>query len=114
MLNARFIGQFKAGSIALSLLLATLLLSSCSSPVQAVTDYIQFKRGASQANVAKTPLTPGFDYLLITVNRKSFLMARGGTELSPNGPIGIWYSGSREVMRLQNGRIIGASGTPVE
>lgn len=41
-------------------------------------------------------------------------MARGGTEPSPAGPIDVWYSGSREVMRLQNGRIIGASGTPVE
>jgi len=118
MLNARFIGHCTAHlstrSLACSLLLASLLLSACSAPVRAVTDYVQFKRGGSQANVAKTPLTPGFDYLLITVNRKSFLMARGGTESSPDGAIDIWYSGSREVMRLQNGRIIGSSGTPVE
>jgi hypothetical protein len=79
-----------------------------------MTDYVHFKRGASQASVAKTQLTPGFDYLLITVHRKSFLMARGGTESSPADPIEVWYSGSREVMRFQNGRIIGASGTPVE
>lgn len=115
------IARFDSGSpltavmlIARLLVLTSLFLTACSDPIQAVTDYVQFKHSASQSIVAKTQLTPGFDYLLVTIDGKSFLMARGGYEPSPAGQIGVWYTGSREVLRIQNGRVIGAAGTPVE
>lgn len=99
--------------IARLLLLASLLLGACSAPIRAIADYTQFKHSASKAVVAKTQLTPGFDYLLVTMSGKSFLMARGDVESSANGPIEVWYTGSREIIRIQNGRIVSASGTPV-
>lgn len=80
----------------------------------AVSDYVHSKRQTTQAAVAKAPLDPAFQYLLVTVSGKSFLMARGAVETAPNGPVELWYTGNREVIRMQNGRIIAASGTPVE
>ncbi|WP_347555458.1 hypothetical protein [Robbsia sp. KACC 23696] len=100
--------------IARLIVCSTVLLSACSAPVAAVSDYIKFKRSTSQAAVASTPLTKGYDYLLVTVQGKSFLMARGAEESAPDGPVGVWYSGAGEVLRLQNGRVLSASGTPVQ
>ena len=95
-------------------LLLSIFVTACSAPVRAVTDYIQFKRGSTQSVVAKTQLNPAFKYLLVTLKGKSFLMARGAIEPSKDGAIEVWYSGSREVLRIQNGRIISAAGTPIE
>ncbi|KKB64730.1 hypothetical protein WM40_04965 [Robbsia andropogonis] len=100
--------------IARLLVCATVLLGACSAPVTAVSDYIKFKRSSSQASVARTPLTKGYAYLLVTVQGKSFLMARGAQESAPGGTVDVWYSGAGEVLRLQNGRVLAASGTPVE
>lgn len=80
----------------------------------AVSDYVHFKRQTTQAAVAKAPLDPAFQYLLVTVGGKSFLMTRGGVETASGGLVELWYTGDREVIRMQNGRIIAASGTPIE
>lgn len=96
------------------LLIAPCCLTACSAPLVAVGDYVHFKKQTTQAAVAKAPLDPAFQYLLVTVGGKSFLMARGGMEPSPDGPVELWYTGNREVIRMQNGRIISAAGTPVE
>jgi hypothetical protein len=96
------------------ILLTVFLISACSAPVRAVTDYIQFKQGSRVSAIAKSPLNPAYKYLLVTVDGKSFLMARGAIESSSDGPVEVWYSGNREVLKIQNGRIISATGTPVE
>ena len=41
---------------------------------------------------------------------RSVLMVRGYTEQRANGNVEVWYSSSGEVIRLQNGRIIGTAG----
>ncbi|MCY0389776.1 hypothetical protein OVY01_21780 [Robbsia sp. Bb-Pol-6] len=98
----------------LLLIIAPCFLTACSTPMYALNDYVHFKKQTTTAAVAKTPLNPAFQYLLVTIGGKSFLMARGGVENAPDGPVELWYSGSREVIRMQNGRIVAASGTPIE
>lgn len=41
-------------------------------------------------------------------------MALGYIENHPSGPIEIWYSAQKEVLRLQNGRVVGAVGLTTE
>jgi hypothetical protein len=55
-------------------------------------------------------LNPQYRYLRVTVNQKSALLVLGYTEEHQNGPIEIWYSDSGQVLRLQNGRVIGTLG----
>lgn len=38
----------------------------------------------------------------------------GYVESDVRGPIEVWYSAEREVLRLQNGRLVGASGAAIE
>jgi hypothetical protein len=38
-------------------------------------------------------------------------MVLGYVDPHPAGPIEVWYSADRETLRLQNGRVIGATGT---
>lgn len=58
-------------------------------------------------------LNPHFDYLRVTVQGQVLYLARGYTDPSPAGPITVWYSSDREVLRLQRGRLAGLAGTPV-
>jgi hypothetical protein len=57
---------------------------------------------------------PRFEYLRITRGRHTGWMWLGSTEKSTAGPIEVYYSGQGEVLRLQNGRVVGASGLTTE
>jgi hypothetical protein len=63
---------------------------------------------------ATTPLDPNFAYLRVTRGSHSGLLWRGSTEQARDGLIEVYYSGSGEVVRLQNGRIVGALGLTTE
>jgi hypothetical protein len=41
-------------------------------------------------------------------------MALGYVDAGPQGPVEVWYSADRETLRLQNGRLVGATGLPTE
>ena len=58
-------------------------------------------------------LHPNFDYLRVTVRGQVLYLARGYTDADPAGPVTVWYSSDREVLRLQRGRLAGLAGTPV-
>lgn len=59
-------------------------------------------------------LDPGFAYLRVTAGKKVAFLALGYVDPHPHGHIEVWYSADREVIRLQNGRLVGVAGTLTE
>ena len=59
-------------------------------------------------------LNPGFRYLRLVVDGQVVLLALGYTDADSQGPIEVWYSAHKEVLRIQNGRVVGATGTITE
>lgn len=65
--------------------------------------------------VDQTPLNPNFRYLRVTTRQgRRALLVLGYIDEHPAGPIEVWYSGERETLRLQNGRLVAATGMPIE
>ena len=60
------------------------------------------------------PLDPNFSYLRVTRGRHVGLLWRGSMDSSPGGPVEVYYSGTGEVVRLQNGRVVGVLGLETE
>ena len=60
------------------------------------------------------PLDPKFVYLRVTRGKHVGLMWRGSLERSAEGLIEVFYSGSGEVVRFRNGRLVGALGLNTE
>ena len=90
------------------------LLAGCSSGGSAIYDTFQYAATAKKDNSVAPRLNPSFSYLRVTVEGRPLFLARGSIDAHPQGPIEVWYSSSREVIRLQNGRIVGSSGTSIE
>jgi hypothetical protein len=60
-------------------------------------------------------LNPAYRYLHVTLaGAKPALLVLGYVDTHPQGEIEVWYSAQGEVLRLQNGRLVGAAGLPVE
>jgi hypothetical protein len=78
----------------------------------AVVSVQQLMKGAPSADDYK--LDPQFAYLRVTRGRQVGLMWLGSMEQNRDGPIEVYYSSSGEVLRLQQGRIVGAVGLTTE
>ena len=87
------------------------ILAGCASGTQAIVDSV---RQAVKRGDDAVPLDPKFAYLRVTRGRHVGFLYHGSTERSPEGPIEVFYSGSGEVVRLQNGRVVGALGLAAE
>lgn len=61
-------------------------------------------------NTDAITLNPSLRYLRVTVRGRVALMVLGYVEPYPEGEIDTWYSGEGEVIRLQNGRVVGTAG----
>ena len=61
-------------------------------------------------NVDAIKLNPNLRYLRVTVRGRVVFMVLGYVEPYPEGEIATWYSSEGEVIRLQNGRIVGTAG----
>ncbi|QGZ60693.1 YjbF family lipoprotein [Paraburkholderia acidisoli] len=95
-------------------LACAILLSACSSSLEGIGDAWHFVHSTrSSNNLDSTRLDPKFTYLRITVHGRSTLMVLGYTDPDPHGPIEVWYSAGSEVLRLQNGRVVGSAGLPM-
>jgi hypothetical protein len=92
---------------------AACVLGACSSDMGAVVDTMRaaLRRDAGAAGVR---LNPNFRYLRLTIDGRTVFVARGEVEQHPQGPIEFYFSAEREVLRLQNGRLVGAVGTTTE
>ncbi len=61
-----------------------------------------------------TRLNPSYRYIRVSINNRVAFLALGDVDKHALGPIEVWYSANREVLRLQNGRIAGATGLTTE
>jgi len=96
-------------------LFSTFVLAACSSSLQGVGDAVGLLR-ATRGNqqVDATQLNPRYRYLRVSVHGRSTLLVLGYVDPDRHGPVEVWYSGSGEVLRLQNGRLVGAAGLTVD
>jgi hypothetical protein len=89
------------------------VLTACSSGSNAILQTLPNAIGRD-SKLANARLNPNFRYLRVTVNGRVALLALGYVDSHPQGPIEVWYSAEREVLRLQNGRLVGAVGLTTE
>jgi len=94
----------------LSLIVA---LSGCSSASNAILQTLPYAYGRNPG-VDNARLNPNFRYLRVTIGGRVVLLALGNVDSDPQSPIEVWYSAEREVLRLQNGRLVGAVGLTTE
>ena len=88
-------------------------LSGCSTSTSTIIESLQYVwRGDS--TFANARLNPDFRYLRATIDGRTALLVLGYVDSHPQGPVQVWYSAEREVLRLQNGRIVGATGLTTE
>lgn len=81
--------------------------------MNAVVDTLQTAvRGDPQSNTSR--LNPDYRYLRVTLEGRVAFLALGNVDRNAAGPIEVWYSAEKEVLRLQNGRLVGATGLPTE
>lgn len=59
-------------------------------------------------------LNPNFRYLRVTVGGRVALLVLGSEDRNPQGPIQVWFSAQKEVLRFQDGRTVGAVGLTTE
>ena len=92
----------------LSLALSIVFFTGCgNTPVtRTVFDAIP----SFNKTVDRFSTNPNLRYLRVTVKNQSIFMVLGYTEKNSVGDIEVWYSSTGEVIRLQNGRIIGTIG----
>jgi hypothetical protein len=64
--------------------------------------------------VAISPLQPGFKYLRVQIDKRIAYFALGYLDPHRGGDVEVWYSGEKEVLRLQRGRVVGAAGMATE
>jgi hypothetical protein len=88
-------------------------LTACSSSSNAILQTLPYAIGRD-SKVANARLNPNFRYLRVTIKGRVVLLALGNVDSHPQGPIEVWYSAEREVLRLQNGRLVGAVGLTTE
>jgi hypothetical protein len=95
------------------LIVFSLTLSGCAalnSPTLATTKKI-FQ--SEKTSIQNAPRRPEFSYLKVIRGQRAALMVLGEIDAHPNGPIEVWFSAEREVLRIQNGRIVGTNGMSV-
>ena len=93
--------------------LAMLACAACSTDSSNISRTIELAyRGGSLADGAA--LDPAYRYLRAVVDGRSALLVLGYTDTDPAtpaaAPIEVWYSAEGELIRLQQGRIVGTSG----
>jgi hypothetical protein len=105
-----------AGRAALLISLTTQLFGCASTPLADVLSaLVSDQFGAGTATILSTKLNPDYQYLRIEVDgRAPALLVLGYVDTHPQGNIEVWYSAKREVIKTQNGRIVGTTGLEVD
>jgi hypothetical protein len=93
---------------------AMTLLGACSEPMRALSDSYSLVRQNNDAQIDRTVLAKEHQYLKVSSRGRSALLVLGNVEQNAAGPVEVWYSGAGEVLRIQNGRLIGATGLATE
>lgn len=87
--------------------------SGCATSTDAIVQTMKSAVGRGRS-VEDAKLNPDFRYLRVTIGGRVVLLALGYLDKHPQGTIEVWYSAEREVVRLQNGRLVGAAGLTTE
>lgn len=89
---------------------------SVSAPIAGMSaDAYADWSGASARTALPAQLNPALRYLKVEVSgHPPALMVLGYLEQHTQGEIEVWYSGEREVVKLQNGRLVGTAGLTVD
>lgn len=84
-------------------------VGGCSSGSSAMLDTARaLYRG--QSSVSSPTFNPNFAYLRANISGRTVFMVLGYLDQRPEGAVEVWYSGSGEVIRLLNGRLVGTTG----
>lgn len=90
-------------------LLAGGLLTACAAGPQAAYDSLRLAI-ADRDETRPPALNPALRYLRVGIGERSAYLALGYVETAPAGTVEVWYSAKGEVLKLQNGRIVGSAG----
>jgi hypothetical protein len=98
---------------------ACVMLAACASvsaPIVGVgADVYSEFTGNATRTVIPAQLNPAYRYLKVDVkDHPSALLVLGYLEPSPQGDVEVWYSAEREVLKVQNGRLVGTAGLEVD
>jgi hypothetical protein len=92
------------------------VLAACAGfPVPKVSSPVSGLISSSYSGTAgpdlSSPLNPNFRYLRVDVSGyPPALLVLGYLEPGPWGPVEVWYSANREVLKIANGRVVGSAG----
>ncbi|MDZ7892216.1 MAG: YjbF family lipoprotein [Rhodoferax sp.] len=94
-----------------------MLSAGCASSTaqQALVAALQGNLAKSGPSVDTAPLNPAYRYLRVDVDGAgSALLVLGYVEPHPAGAVEVWYSSLGEVLKTQQGRIVGTVGLPTD
>ena len=100
---ARVLGAAFLASLAVA-------LAGCSTDLKTAFQSFALISQSGSSAVDHAELAPKFRYLRITFGPITEIFALDRLETHPDGPIDVWYSYTRTVLRIQNGRLVGATG----
>ncbi|MCK9202029.1 MAG: YjbF family lipoprotein [Gallionella sp.] len=85
-----------------------LCLAGCTvePATQAVLDAYRLSQGGGSA---PHRLDPALQYLRVVAAGQENLLVLGYVDPAANGPVQVWYSGDGSVLRLDDGRLVGAA-----
>jgi len=90
--------------------LATCLAGCAVEPAsQAVVDAYRLMRSEGVAQQPAVELNPNFRYLRVQIGTREVFMVLGYVDQLPDGPVQVWYSADADVLRLRDGRVVGAT-----
>ena len=90
--------------------LATCLAGCAVEPAsQAVVDAYRLMRSEGVAQQSAVELNPNFRYLRVQIGTREVFMVLGYVDQLPDGPVQVWYSADADVLRLRDGRVVGAT-----
>jgi len=76
---------------------------------QAVVDAYRVIRSEGVVQQPAAGLNPDFSYLRVQVGTREVFLALGYVDQLPDGPVHVWYSADGDVLRLRDGRVVGAT-----
>ena len=95
----------------LCVLLLVVCLAGCTvDPAsQAVVDAFHHVRAGGLPHESTLYLDPRYKYLRVQIDQREVFMVLGYVDSHPDGQVEVWYSALGEVLRLRDGRLIGAT-----
>lgn len=76
---------------------------------QSMMDAYRLMRSGGVAEQAAQGLNPDFRYLRVQVGEREVFMVLGYVDPTSDGPAEVWYSAEADVLRLRDGRVVGAT-----